>query len=113
MVGAELCWVPLCPQGINEIPMFEKKMLRITDFHTAPKAGVEPPRLMREPHPSPRMEASSWDWLPRGEWRLTGSLESLTTRVSHLQFFLISLLFQAGIYARHTKEQETYRFHMF
>ena len=27
--------------------------------------------------------------------------------------FLISLLFQAGIYARHTKEQETYRFHMF
>ena len=27
-------------------------------------------------------------------------------RVSHLQFFLISLLFQAGIYARHTKEQE-------
>ena len=34
-------------------------------------------------------------------------------RVSHLQFFLISLLFQAGIYARHTKEQETYRFLMF
>ena len=27
-------------------------------------------------------------------------------RESHLQFFLISLLFQAGIYARHTKEQE-------
>ena len=38
---------------------------------------------------------------------------ALITRVSHLQFFLISLLFQAGIYARHTKEQETYRFHMF
>ena len=37
----------------------------------------------------------------------------LADRVSHLQFFLISLLFQAGIYARHTKEQETYRFHMF
>ena len=34
-------------------------------------------------------------------------------RVSHLQFFLISLLFQAGIYARHTKEQEKYRSHMF
>ena len=33
--------------------------------------------------------------------------------MSHLQFFLISLLFQAGIYARHTKEQEKYRFHMF
>ena len=30
-------------------------------------------------------------------------------RVSHLQFFWISLLFQAGIYARHTKEQEKYR----
>ena len=29
----------------------------------------------------------------------------LCIRVSHLQFFLISLLFQAGIYARHTKEQ--------
>ena len=27
-------------------------------------------------------------------------------------FFQITLL-QAGIYARHTKEQETYRFHMF
>ena len=37
----------------------------------------------------------------------------LDIRVTHLQFFLISLLFQAGIYARHTKEQETYRFHMF
>ena len=33
--------------------------------------------------------------------------------MSHLQFFLISLLFQTGIYARHTKEQEKYRFHMF
>ena len=31
---------------------------------------------------------------------------TLYNRVSHLQFFLISLLFQAGIYARHTKEQE-------
>ena len=31
---------------------------------------------------------------------------TLFTRVSHLQFYLISLLFQAGIYARHTKEQE-------
>ena len=41
------------------------------------------------------------------------SREDLLVRVSHLQFFLISLLFQAGIYARHTKEQETYRFHMF
>ena len=30
----------------------------------------------------------------------------LGIRVSHLQFFFISLLFQAGIYARHTKEQE-------
>ena len=38
---------------------------------------------------------------------------TMYSRVSHLQFFLISLLFQAGIYARHTKEQETYRFHMF
>ena len=34
-------------------------------------------------------------------------------RVSHLQFFLISLLFQAGIYARHTKEQEKYKSYMF
>ena len=31
---------------------------------------------------------------------------ALDIRVSHLQFFFISLLFQAGIYARHTKEQE-------
>ena len=31
---------------------------------------------------------------------------NMVNRVSHLQFFLISLLFQAGIYARHTKEQE-------
>ena len=37
----------------------------------------------------------------------------LDNRVSHLQFFLISLLFQAGIYARHTKEQEKYRSYMF
>ena len=44
---------------------------------------------------------------------LNFSLSQLYKRVSHLQFFLISLLFQAGIYARHTKEQETYRFHMF
>ena len=34
-------------------------------------------------------------------------------RVCHLQFFLISLLFQAGIYPRHTKEQEKYRSYMF
>ena len=33
-------------------------------------------------------------------------------RVCHLQFFLISLLFQAGIYPRHTKEQEKYRSYM-
>ena len=37
----------------------------------------------------------------------------MVTRVSHLQFFLISLLFQAGIYPRHTKEQENYRSYMF
>ena len=37
----------------------------------------------------------------------------LDSRVSHLQFFLISLLFQAGIYVRHTKEQEKYRSFMF
>ena len=35
------------------------------------------------------------------------------SRVSHLQFFWIFILFQAGIYARHTKEQEKYRSHMF
>ena len=33
-------------------------------------------------------------------------LYAIDIRVSHLQIFLISLLFQAGIYARHTKEQE-------
>ena len=33
-------------------------------------------------------------------------------RVSHLQFFWIFILFQAGIYARHTKEQEKYGSHM-
>ena len=32
--------------------------------------------------------------------------DGLPIRVCHLQFFLISLLFQAGIYLRHTKEQE-------
>ena len=36
----------------------------------------------------------------------------LFIRVCHLQFFLISLLFQAGIYPRHTKEQEKYRSYM-
>ena len=36
----------------------------------------------------------------------------LCIRVCHLQFFLISLLFQAGIYPRHTKEQEKYRSYM-
>ena len=30
-------------------------------------------------------------------------------RVSHLQFFWIFVLFQAGMNARHTKEQEKYR----
>ena len=37
----------------------------------------------------------------------------MSTRVSHLQFFWIFILFQAGIYVRHTKEQEKYRSHMF
>ena len=37
---------------------------------------------------------------------------SMGIRVCHLQFFLISLLFQAGIYPRHTKEQEKYRSYM-
>ena len=47
--------------------------------------------------------ACSWDCHgPRG----------VLTRVCHLQFFLISLLFQAGIYPRHTKEQEKYRSYM-
>ena len=36
----------------------------------------------------------------------------MISRVCHLQFFLISLLFQAGIYPRHTKEQEKYRSYM-
>ena len=40
-------------------------------------------------------------------------VKDMCTRVSHLQFCLISLLFQAGIYARHTKEQEKYRSYMF
>ena len=31
------------------------------------------------------------------------------SRVSHLQFFWIFILFQAGMNARHTKEQEKYR----
>ena len=35
------------------------------------------------------------------------------SRVSHLQFFGIFILFQAGICARHTKEQEKYRSYMF
>ena len=34
------------------------------------------------------------------------SSHTLRSRVCHLQFFLISLYFQAGIYPRHTKEQE-------
>ena len=38
---------------------------------------------------------------------------AIYSRVSHLQFFLISLLFQAGIYSGHTKEQEKYRSYMF
>ena len=53
--------------------------------------------------------------LSKSRWRgwLRNDFGDMDSRVSHLQFFLISLLFQAGIYARHTKEQETYRFHMF
>ena len=45
--------------------------------------------------------------------RLCMYLATMYTRVSDLQFFLISLLFQAGIYARHTKEQEKYSSYMF
>ena len=33
----------------------------------------------------------------------------LAIRVSHLHFFWIFILFQAGMNARHTKEQEKYR----
>ena len=36
-------------------------------------------------------------------------LEDMYIRVSHLQFFWIFILFQAGMNARHTKEQEKYR----
>ena len=39
--------------------------------------------------------------------------QCIFNRVCHLQFFLISLLFQAGIYPRHIKEQEKYRSYMF
>ena len=43
---------------------------------------------------------------------LRPAMPRLGSRVCHLQFFLISLLFQAGIYPRHTKEQEKYRSYM-
>ena len=52
--------------------------------------------------------ASGWgltltDYLGRQQLYFVDVPASLMTiRVSHLQFFLISLLFQAGIYARHT-----------
>ena len=35
--------------------------------------------------------------------------QGLNNRVSHLHFFWIFILFQAGMNARHTKEQEKYR----
>ena len=37
---------------------------------------------------------------------LCGKFSDLTIRVSHLQFFWIFILFQAGMNARHTKEQK-------
>ena len=37
------------------------------------------------------------------------NVDELVSRVSHLHFFWIFILFQAGMNARHTKEQEKYR----
>ena len=41
-----------------------------------------------------------------GDWSQSGWMDN---RVSHLHFFWIFILFQAGMNARHTKEQEKYR----
>ena len=40
---------------------------------------------------------------------LCSHLKRIDNRVSHLHFFWIFVLFQAGMNARHTKEQEKYR----
>ena len=37
------------------------------------------------------------------------NVDELVSRVSHLHFFWIFISFQAGMNARHTKEQEKYR----